>query len=48
MTKTKRIGHTARIKALEDQLRKLVAGLPKEIHHAVRSEIKVALREQDK
>jgi hypothetical protein len=45
MSKTKRLGHTARIKALEDEVRHLTANLPKEIHHAVRTELRVAVSE---
>jgi hypothetical protein len=47
MSKTKRTGHSARLAALEKDLRRLRAQLPKEIHHAVRTEIRVALTEQE-
>jgi hypothetical protein len=47
MSKTKRTGHSARLAALEKDLRRLRAQLPKEIHHAVRTEIRVALKEQE-
>ena len=41
MSKTKRTGHSARIAALEKDLRRLRAQLPREIHHAVRHELAV-------
>ena len=41
MSKTKRHGHAARISALERDLRRLRAQLPREIHHAVRHELQV-------
>ena len=41
MSKTKRTGQAARIAALEKDLRRLRAQLPREIHHAVRYEIAV-------
>jgi hypothetical protein len=47
MSKTKRTGHSARLAALEKDLRRLRAQLPKEIHHAVRTEIRVALNQLD-
>jgi hypothetical protein len=47
VSKTKRLGHTARIKALEDDLRKLRAQLPKEIHHAVRGELRVEMHDHE-
>ena len=43
MSKTKRTGQAARICALEKDLRRLRAQLPKEIHHAVRHEIAVEM-----
>ena len=41
MSKTKRTGHAARIAALERDVARLRAQLPKEIHHAVRHELAV-------
>ena len=48
MSKTKRSGHTARIAALEKELRLLRAGIRKDIIHAVRHEVSAELsRQQD-
>ena len=47
MSKSKRTGHTARIAALERDVLRLRAQLPKEIHHAARFELRAALKERD-
>jgi hypothetical protein len=46
VSKTKRTGHAARIAALERDVARLRAQLPKEIHHAVRTEVRVAFKEE--
>jgi predicted GNAT family acetyltransferase len=47
MSKTKRSGDRARIAALEKQVRQLRAGIRKDILHAVRAQVAVALRERE-
>jgi hypothetical protein len=47
MSKTKRSGDRARIAALEKDLRRLRAQLPREIHHAVRHELAVELERRE-
>ena len=46
MSKTKRTGQAARISALEKDLRRLRAQLPKEIHHAVWHEIAIKAKHE--